>query len=217
MMWSATRGRLAWVLIGATAWVLPGPRVRGQEPPALNPFGGPAERQQQRDDAVPGFLELSDWTIHPGMLFLTRDARLKIFDDERKQFREIPLKAIKRIDCTVVKAWVEEEWRFKENASDEKYFTGRSYPAREYTHKITLQNGRTIQGSLSGIVFVQADPAKESERHLLHKRDKGAPGTTLASLVYVRSIELGEKALEEGRRKAKGAKPGREGKKNARP
>ena len=44
----------------------------------------------------------------------------------------------------------------------------------------------------------------EPERYLLHKRDKGDPGTDLKSLVYVRSIQLGAKALEEGKRKAAG-------------
>jgi hypothetical protein len=57
---------------------------------------------------------------------------------------------------------------------------------------------------LSGIVYVQADPAAEPERYLLHKRDKGDPGTVLRSLVYVGSIQLGTNALEEGKRKAAG-------------
>jgi hypothetical protein len=201
-MFGTARRRLAGVLIAAIAGLLHSTNIRGQESPALNPFGTDAERQQRREDAVPGYLELSDGTIHPGLLSLTRDARLKIFEEERKQFREIPWSSIKRIDCTVSKEWVEEEWRFKENASDEKYFTGRTYPAREYAHTVTLQNDRTIRGPLAGIVYVQADPAGESVRYLLHKRDKGEPGTALRSLVYVRSIRLGEKALEEGKRRA---------------
>ena len=131
---------------------------------------------------MPGYLETSDGKVHPGQVSLTRDAKLKIYDEERKRHREIPLKAIERIDCTVLKEWDEKEWRFKENASDEKYFTGRTYPAREYAHKITLQNRQTVQGSLSGIVYVQADQAEKPERFLLHKRDKGEPGTELKSL-----------------------------------
>jgi hypothetical protein len=180
----------------------PVPYSRGQEPPALNPFGPSTQQHKQRDDAVPGFLEMSDGAIHPGLLFLTRDARLKIFDEAQKRQREIPWKSIKQIDGSVLKEWVEKEWRFKENASDEKLFTGRTYPAREYSHKITLQNNQMIRGSLAGIVYVQADPAREPKRFLLHKRDKGEPGTDLKSLVYVRSIKLGEKALEEGKRRA---------------
>jgi len=175
----------------------------GQEPPALNPFGSRTERpDQKRDDAVPGYLETSDGKVHPGQIMLTRDARLKIFDEQQKKHREIPLKAIKRIDCTALKEWVEDEWRFKENASDEKYFTGRSYPSREYTHTITLQNGQKIEGTLSGIIYVRAPSAEDPDRYLLHKRVKGQPGTDLKFLVYVRSIQLGDKALEEGTRKA---------------
>lgn len=109
---------------------LPAARGRQSEPPALNPFGSRAEREdQKRDDAVPGFVEMSNGT---------------------------------------------------------------------------LQNGQKIEGTLSGIVYVRADPAAEPERYLLHKRDKGDPGTDLKSLVYVRSIQLGAKALEEGKCKAAG-------------
>jgi hypothetical protein len=194
-----------WLLLFGIALFIPAPVALAQEPPALNPFGESAERKQ-RDDAVPGYLQTSDGQVHTGQLFLTRDARLKIFDEERKRHREIPLNAIKRIDCTVSREWVEKEWRFKENASDEKYFTGRAYPAREYTHKITLQNGQAIPGTLSAIIYVLAEPTKEPERYLLHKRDKGAVGTDLKSLVYVKSIRLGDKALEEGKRKAANAK-----------
>ena len=191
-------------LMTAAFLLLPAAReVRSQDPPALNPFGSRAERpDQKRDDAVPGYLETSDGKVHPGQITLTRDARLKIFDEQQKKHREVPLRAIKRIDCTVLKEWVEQEWRFKENASDEKYFTGRTYPSREYTHTITLKNGQKIEGTLSGIVYVRAPSVEDSDRYLLHKRDKGQPGTDLKSLVYVRSIQLGDKALEEGTRKA---------------
>jgi len=80
------------------------------------------------------------------------------------------------------------------------------YPAREYAHRITLQNGQAIQGTLSAIVYLQADKSKEPERYLLHKRDKGNLETDLKSLVYVRSIRLGAKAFEEGKRKAASTK-----------
>ncbi len=206
-MLTSPRQPFIWFFLAELLVLLALPAAQGQqsEPPALNPSGSRAQREdQKRDDAVPGFVELSDGKVHPGQVMLTRDARLKIFDEQQKKHREIPLKAIKRIDCTVLKEWVEEEWRFKENASDEKFFTGRTYPSREYTHKITLQNGQKIEGTLSGIVYVRADPAADAERYLLHKRDKGNPGTDLKSLVYVRSIQLGAKALEEGKRKAAG-------------
>ena len=173
---------------------LPAARGRQSEPPA----------QSVR---LPGRTRgsgsgMSDGRVHPGQVMLTRDARLKIFDEQQKKHREIPSRrSADRLHRP--KEWVEEEWRFKENASDEN--TSRAgFPSREYTHEITLQNGQKIEGTLSGIVYVRADPAAEPERYLLHKRDKGDPGTDLKSLVYVRSIQLGAKALEEGKRKAAG-------------
>jgi len=168
------------------------------EPPALDPF---APRESANADRVPGYVALSDDTIYPGHIFLTRDHRFKIFDAKEDRFRQLPIQAIRRVDCKVVKQWLEKEWRFKENANDEKVYTGRSYAAREYAHVITLNDGRKIEGPLAGIVYVQGD-GKAAERFLLHKRDKGEPGMELRALVYVKMICLGGKALEEGKEKA---------------
>ena len=192
-------------LFALTALLLSLP-VRADEPPALNPFGSSTPI---REDALPGYVELSDGTVHPGRLYLTRDTRLKILDDKLQRIREVPLPVVQRIDGVVQKEWVEKEWRFKENASDVKVYTGRTYPVREYSQTITLKDGRTISGSLSAILYVQAEGGDEPERYLLHLRDKGEAGTDLESLVYVRAIRLGDKALEEGRQKVKkaGAKP----------
>ncbi len=104
---------------------------------------------------MPGCIELSDGSIHPGLIYLTRDKRLKIYDEQLQRQREIPLRVVKQIDCAVKKEWMEREWKYKETTSDEKMYTGRSYPAREYLHTITLRDGRTITGPLAEIVYVQ--------------------------------------------------------------
>jgi hypothetical protein len=180
------------------------------EPPAVNPFG---QAPSQREDAVPGYVELSDGSIHAGLVYLTRDKRLQVYDQKLQRQREVPLQVVKQIDCKVKKEWMEKEWKFKETTSDEKLYTGRNYPARQYAHTITLEDGRTVEGDLSGIIYVQPqsyDPAKartyqrqaDPERFILHKRDKGDIGTELKSLVYVRSVKLGKEALAEGQQKA---------------
>jgi hypothetical protein len=187
----------------------------GAEPPAINPFG---PVRHEREDAVPGYLETSDGKVYPGAIYMTRDKRLKIYDQKMKRQREVPLRVVSRIECKVLKEWMEKEWRFKETTKAEKYYTGREYPAREYVHTITLHDDRTITGPLAEIVYVRpyADPKatgprpkQEAKRFLLHKRDKGEIGTKLKSLAYVRRIELGEEALEEGRRKAARYRPER--------
>lgn len=175
---------------------------RAGEPPGLNPFG-PATAASVRDDAVPGYVELSDGSTRSGKVYLTRDARLRIYDAKTERQREVPLQAIRRLDCAVAREWLEPEWRFKENANDEKVLTGRSYPSREYLHVITLRDGRTLRGPLSALVYVAAEPsAGEPEKLLLHKRDKGPAGASLASLVYVKSIRVGDDALKAIKEKA---------------
>jgi len=179
------------------------------EPPVINPFG-PAPAQ--REDAVPGYVELSDGKICAGQVYLTRDARLKIYDEKLQRQREVPLSAVKQIDCTVKKEWIEKEWKFKELTKDEKMYTGRSYPSREYVHTITLADGRTITGELSAIVYVdppahatpkpgEVRPETKTEKFLLNKRNKGEIGQDLKSLVYPKSIKLGKEAFAEGLKK----------------
>ncbi len=166
-----------------------------QDPPSLNPFSAPKNpNQTTRDDAIPGYVQLSDGSTHPGQLYLTRDARLRIYDAASQRQREVPLTAISSVDCRIVKEWLEPEWRFKENANDQKFYTGRSYPAREYNHVITLNDGRTLSGPLSAIFYVEEQPGQKPTRFLLHKRDKGEVGTDLKSLLYVQKIALGEAA-----------------------
>jgi hypothetical protein len=200
-------------LVIAAVLLLGSSTVGGAEPPALNPFG---QAPSQREDAVPGYVELSNGSIHAGMIYLTRDKRLQIYDKQLQRQREVPLQAVKKIECSVKREWLEKEWKFKETANDEKLYTGRSYPAREYLHTITLKDGRTITGPLSAIVYVGPlqsvdapagtyQPESEPEQFLLSKRNKGEMGESLKSLVYVKRIKLGQEALDE-RRGAGGSK-----------
>jgi hypothetical protein len=183
-----------------------------EQPPAVNPFG---RQPQVREDATAGYIELSDGAVHAGKLYLTRDARLEVLDEQSKRRSEIPLSAVRRIECKVERQWMERQWRFKESANNEKVYTGRAYPARQYVHTITLSSGRTVRGALSAIVFVQDHFTDEVKRFLLHKRQKGPLDSDLESLVFVRTIELGDEALETGKRKAAEGKSRRSGKKGS--
>lgn len=186
----------------------------GEPPPAINPFG---PTPSEREDSTPGYVELSDGTIHAGMVYLTRDKRLQVYDEKLQRQREIPLRVVGQIECKVLKEWMEKEWKFKDAASATKMYTGREYPAREYVHVITLQDGRTIEGPLSGIVYVQERleasapggyrPVAPAQKFLLHKRDKGEFGDDLKKLVYVKRIKLGEEAYQEGKKKAAQPRP----------
>jgi hypothetical protein len=183
--------------------ILTSPFGGAQEPPAINPFG---PRPQTRDDAVPGYVELSDGSIHTGKLYLTRDTRLKIFDTTLGRQREIPLRVVQAVKCTVEKEWLEKVWRFREMANDEKVYTGQTYPARIYEHTIVLKDGRRITGPLSGIIYVDEYEGQGTRKFLFHKRQKGPVGSDLKSLVYVCNVALGEQAMREGQQKRAQAK-----------
>jgi hypothetical protein len=185
------------------------------EPEGLNPFGA---ARTERDDAVPGYVELSNGKVLAGSVYMTRDKRVKLDDEKlnRQRQREIPWQRIEEIECEVKWEKLEKEWRFKELTSDEKFFTGRSYPAREYVHTLTLSGGRKLRGQISEIVYVQPfldsaegaaqdRPRPDPMRFMLYKRQKGEPGTTLKALVYVKRVKMGDEAYKEG--KAKAARP----------
>ena len=187
--------------------------VRAAEPPTIDPFGPmPGQSGWQRDDAVPGSVELSDGSVRRGLVYLTRDKRLQIYDEALQRQREVPLQMVKQIDGTIKKEWLEREWKYKETTANEKMYTGRRYPVREYLHTVTLKNGRTISGPLSAIVYVEPsqhsvgqsdDQQPEPERFLLNKRNKGELGASLKSLVYVKQIKLGKEAMEKGNKKGR--------------
>ncbi|HPU06718.1 MAG TPA: hypothetical protein PL064_05920 [Thermogutta sp.] len=203
---SKIAGLMAAVIAVGFLWF--GDLATASEPAAINPFGPPVS---EREDAVPGYVELSDGKIIAGKVYMTRDKRVKVFDSTLQRQREIPLNRIKQIECIVVSERMEKEWRFRETTSNVKEYTGRSYPTREYLHRITLDDGRTIEGPLSEVIYVQPEPsgsssrgqqaAIEPQRFILYKTHKGPVGSDLKSLVYVKVVKLGEEALAEGQKK----------------
>ncbi len=186
------------------------------EPPALkNPLSSRRE-SNVREDTMPGYIEMSNGRIFPGLLYITRDKRLEIYDVELKRQRTIPVERIAKIECNVEEEWMEKVWRFKELASDEKMFTGETYPCRKFSYTLTFDDGRSLEGPMSGILFVQPlegdedasvghIPERDAERFYFHKRDaeKTNIGKKLGDIHYVTKVVVGDEALAEGLKKAK--------------
>jgi hypothetical protein len=189
----AVRG--VWIVLAGLCWPLV--LMGSQDDAGIQPFGRP---KLVPEGALPGRVVFSNRQELTGELWLTRDVRLSFYETKRQTRREIPLQAIRRIDCTVQREWMEREWRFKENASDEKVYTGRSYPVREYHHTIELKDGRKLEGTLAGLVHVMPAGANAARKMVLRSSDKGPAGTDLKGLVYVRSIEIDRPREEEATR-----------------
>jgi len=179
------------LLLTVVSILLVSPLLVAKEPEPFNPFG---PKPAAREDARQGLIKTSDGKTTSGPIYLTRNMRLKIYDQKAKRQREIPLKVVRRIDAHVKWERMEKQWQFQELAADKKRYSGKQYPAREYTHTITLRDDRKITGPMSAVVYQKikqpgGKPPIE-KRFLLHKRQKGEPGTALQKLIYVESIDF---------------------------
>ncbi len=139
-------------------------------------------------DSVQGFLALSSGDRIEGLVHLTRDAALKFYDPAAKKLLNVRLDELTHLEQKPVNERMEKEWRWKENASDEKVYTGREYPMRELETTLHFKDGRTLTGPLTALVFVTN--ANGDQRFILHKRQKGEPGQKLADLVYVALVDF---------------------------
>jgi hypothetical protein len=175
--------------------------------PARNPFGDTASASS-RTDAVPGCVELSTGLKVPGLVYTTRAKRLKIFNLERKVYEYVPVAACKKIEAVLEWERLDKEWRFKEAGNTEKVYTGRSYPLRMLSWRLTLRNDHAIVGHILGQPLY-AEHNGKAERFILHQRDKGAMGGKLEDLVYITRVDFGpeayNRAVDELKAKAEAA------------
>lgn len=190
--------------------------AEAREPQTVNPFGQRPDQDSDEREVYPGYVEMSDGEIFPGFLYLTRDARLSMYDKEHQRKRQIPLARVASLEAVIKEERMEKEWRFKELASNEKMYTGREYPMRQVDYKCTFTDDRTLTAPLACLFFFQPlekgddastgyKPEVDPIRFPLFDRQGKADthnGMTLKEMVYVKAIYFGEEALEKGIKKA---------------
>lgn len=125
-----------------------------------------------------------------GRIGTTRGKPVRVWNDEDKEYRDIPFALVRSLEAKILWERDEKEWHFKESGSDIKEYTGKTYPAREMQYTVTLLNGQTVTG---GIVLPLYFETPEGDKtFVLHKRDKGEVGQTLKQLIYVRRVDFAE-------------------------
>jgi hypothetical protein len=180
------------------------------QPPAGRPAASPFATVGAiaRQDAVPGYVELSTGLKVPGLIYTTRAARIRIYNLQREVYEYVPVPALKGIETAVEWERMDKEWRFKEAGNPEKIYSGREYPVRKVAYTLTLRNDHTITGHVLGAPLY-VDHNGTVERFILHDRDKGPMGSTLAELKYVRRVAFGpeayNRAVEELKARAEAA------------
>lgn len=138
-----------------------------------------------------GYAILSDDTRHDGLVGTTRDKPIRIYDRAKSAFRDIAFDKIESIEQAPDRAWLEQEWRWREGGSDEKIFTGRFYRAAEFRTILHLKTGEQITGDAVAPILVKAgDTLFRLELHKRFKSDQPAPKDELKPLLYIRKLVL---------------------------
>jgi len=170
MMWNAMR---LWLIATLVVLLLP----------ALSGRAGPEER-------IPGAVSLADGSVHLGTLRTTVGKPLRLFDLTAKRRFDLRLAEILRIRVHVAKEEQYRVWRWVEDGSREKVFTGESYPMREYETEIALTNGEVRRGHLVGVLYLYPAGKRKPLKFILRHKDKGEIGETLTDLTYVETVVL---------------------------
>ena len=170
----------------------------GGEPPPPNPFEKPPA---ERPDAVPGRLERSDGGVFRGRLYLTRDKRLELYADAEKKWHQLKLEDLAALRWEVEFEQEEREWRWKENGSDEKVYTGRKKVDRRYRTVAKRKDGTEIRGHIRGTVIYVKPEKGEERRFFLYWNQPADFDQKPEDLVYVKEVVFGEEAAKEPEKK----------------
>ena len=124
---------LDWLLGQATT----APAAPATTAPSSHPAAPFVENDPQNKERAlgirHGFIRTSDGEKIVGRISTTLDKPLRVWDDQKKEYRDVPFPLVKTIDAQVVWERDEpEEWHFKESGSDIKEYTGKTYPPAKW-------------------------------------------------------------------------------------
>ncbi len=184
---------LDWLMGQATT--APAPRAT---PPATaraqSPLqSGTADANRYRQ----AVLMLSDGEKIRGRFATTLGKPIRVWDEEKKQYRDVPFDLIQSMRSSVVWQRDQEEWKFIASGSDIKERTGKTYPARETIYTVTLVNGQTVTGGVVAPLYL--DTPSGDKTFVLNKRSKGSVGQMLKQLVYVEAVEFESAPARSGK------------------
>jgi len=129
-----------------------------------------------------------------GKVYMTRGKRLRVRDPKRKRPREVALTDLERLEVLVLKKRIERDWRFKEEGSPEKVFTGKTYPRLDFGLKLTFASGDVLEGLLVKGTTVYVEPPEGKRRRFILTRfvsDKETyMGKTPEQIVYLKEVSF---------------------------
>ncbi len=158
------------------------------EEPQPNPEAPANEAEKPRD-----VVTWSDGTEKVGTVFMRGTSHIRLFNLERKDYVQVAISDMARIDVEIEKASMQKVYRFKEEGSPEKIFSGETYPLHEYITRVTLRNGVEIETHLVAMMSLKV--GKEEEKLPLVIKQSGSVTDNFEDLVYVKNIVFFDRRL----------------------
>ncbi len=135
-----------------------------------------------------GKVILSNGRVLRGKISTTVDTPFRIWLSSIKRYRDIALLRVRRMDVKILAQREIRQWRYQQNGSDIKLYSGKTQPWFRFAYTFTLLHGEKITGTVVAPLFVQT-----SHHHynlLLSKHLEGTIGEPVAEVVYVKHIIL---------------------------
>jgi hypothetical protein len=164
-----------------------------QTQPASAPSG--EEAAAARGEDLPGVVEFSDGKVLAGFIHTTPQEPWAVYVEGERRWRLLPPLAVLSITAVVDEERMEQEWRWAGMGQSEKVYTGRQYPFRRCRWRFHLIDGSEVVGTVKGQPFWVVAGGRRSGPYVLHERDKGPMGSTLAELVYVKRLIISRRAM----------------------
>jgi len=135
-----------------------------------------------------GIVTLSNGTVLSGQVWTTLKTPFRVWLADIKQYRDIDIRLIKNIQVHVLSAKEIRDWRYQQEGSDIKNYSGKTRPRIRFAYTFTLLKGKPITGTLDAPLYVRAHG--HTSNLIIYKRVEGKLGEKLSAVVYVKSVTL---------------------------
>ncbi len=177
---------LSQLLNNAPTTQAPQSKLAPDTQPGFNPLKVIQSREQFNHRQ--GKVILSNGRVLRGEISTTVDTPFRIWISSIKRYRDISLMRIRRMDVQILAQREIRQWRYLQNGSDIKVYSGKTQPWFRFAYTFTLLHGEKIAGTVVAPLFVR------TRRHrynlLLSKHLEGKIGEPVAEVVYVQHIIL---------------------------
>jgi hypothetical protein len=135
--------------------------VESASPAGRDLFGtrGGAKKPASANVPVPATVTWSDGRKETGKLSFTPGVPLTVYDLEKKEWANVELSDLARLEAAPRAEKIDREWRWKDYGNDEKVYTGRERPRRWLDHAILLKGGERMKVHVKGtVVYFDTGP-----------------------------------------------------------